>query len=552
MPLRQMWNTTSPFLQNELFRAVSTSASNAFLLLGHKTELELIEGLRFIETFSFEPTVTTADTYTARPKNEIRKEVNPKTRKFSRAWNKEQVTVRSAGELEAHRPPEFQLLNFSVVGNGTVSANQELAFSYSYLEGPSAATLELYVSLGVCEDSSQKKCQCSAVSIWLTSILISGSRTAGNETSCMATTTVGEDWMAGFYRVEFLYVPPINNIPADYYQSVGFEKQDGFAFKTYLPPTLLNVEFIGNVSVVPGDVIKFKMSIAKGTFPVICSSLYIYFRSEFTHFWFQNIADGGDPESSATNALECTKTITLDVEVPRGNYSIPWVSLRDVFSATLYSADGSVYDSCGMLQSLNTTAFKSNPYFYIDVPESRPAQLQDFKMLNDVLITRNSTIKINVTITEGSFALRYIIAYFTNERGGYLYFGGYVSDQGFKISVQTNSSNTTFELSTPVLPHWTDGNYSFNAVHIEYGNYHMVSYYRGGEVYYNPPSELGKHTHTLFRDEIFFELVQDFDQYFKRMQPVNRNPQITAKLPDLSQCYIPDLAWEVSAHVDPL
>ena len=129
IPLRRMWNTTSPYLQDELFRAVSMSASNAFLLEGHKTELELIEGLRFIESSSFklETPMMTAETLTARSKKDMKEGVNPKAIRF--AWNKEQVKVRSAGELEAHQPPRFRLLNFSVVGNSTVSAGQALTFS---------------------------------------------------------------------------------------------------------------------------------------------------------------------------------------------------------------------------------------------------------------------------------------------------------------------------------------------------------------------------------------------------------------------------------------
>jgi hypothetical protein len=537
IPLRRMWNTTSPFLQNELFRAVSTSASNAFLLSGHKTELELIEGLRFIESSSLklEPQGMTTETFTAslpvRSKTEVKEEVNLEARKFEArkfSWNKEQVAVRSAGELEAHQPPEFRLLEFSVVGNSTVSASQALTFSYKYIEGPSAATLRMYVELGVCDDSSRERCRCSAVNLWLSSILINGSQTAGSVTSCMATTTVGEDWMAGFYRIENLYVfyrvenlylPPqiIPSYDYPFLHSVVFEKQDGIAFKTYLPPTLLKIDYVGNISVVPGDILQFKISIAQRSFPVgSCSGLNFYFRSENTnHFLFWSTSRDREPESAVGDALslECTKTVTVDDKVPRGNYSIEAVYLYHGSLRTVFYADGSVYyNGCVWHQpstNISTTVFDSAPYFHIDVPEVLPAQLQDFKMLNDVLITSNSTITFNLTITEGSFALTYITFSFINERSEYLYFGGYVSDGNLEILAHPNSSNINFELSTPVFPHWTDGNYSVGNIYIGYGNYYSVSYNQDGYVYYG--SYLGKNTHTLFRDEIFFELVQDGD-----------------------------------------
>uniref|UniRef100_A0A7S0MLS6 Uncharacterized protein n=1 Tax=Cryptomonas curvata TaxID=233186 RepID=A0A7S0MLS6_9CRYP len=497
----------------------------------------------------------TAETSKGRSKKDMKAEVNPEARKFS--WNKEQVKVRSAGELEAHQPPEFRLLDFSVVGNSTVSASQALTFSYKYIEGPSAASLNLQVRLGVCDDSSQERCRCSAVNLWLSSILINGSQTPGSVTSCMATTTVGEDWMAGFYRVEYLYVSP-HYIPIYDYpflQSVSFEKQDGVASKTYLPPTLLNIEYVGNISVVPGDILRFKISIAQGSFSVRCSGLYIYFRSENTnYFWFRNTArdSDGEPESAVgdTPSLECTTTITVDDQVPKGNFSIQAVFLHHGSLYSVYYSDGSVSDGCHQLgTNLNNTVFSSALYFHIDVPDVRPVQLQDFKMLNDVLITSNSTITFNVTITEGSFALRHFTIGFINERSEYLYVGGYLGDQNLEILAQPDS-NITYKLSSPVFPHWTDGNYSVGYISIGYGNYYSVSYYQHGYVYYESyqPADLGKHTHTLFRDEILFELVQDISQYFKRIQSVNRNPQIPATQPgsrtDLPQCYIPDLAWE--------
>jgi hypothetical protein len=267
IPLRRIWNTTSPFLQNELIRAVTVS-TNSQLLSEQKTELELIESLRFIEHSSFKPSPMTAETYSTRSRRQN------KENKFSKS-QEEKVAIRATGELQAHQPPEFQLLNFTVVGNSTVSAGQDLTFAYDYIEGSSAASLQLYVGLGVCEDSSQERCRCSVYSFWLTSILINGSQTAGSVTSCQATAKVEGDWLAGFYHVEYLYVPPhfMSGYNLPFLQGVLFEKQGGVSLETYLPPTLLQVDMVGNYSAVPGDVLKFKLSITQGSFPVTYSSI---------------------------------------------------------------------------------------------------------------------------------------------------------------------------------------------------------------------------------------------------------------------------------------
>ena len=182
IPLRRIWNTTSPFLQNELLRAVTESTNSHLLLEQQKTELELIESLRLIEHSSFKPSLlpVTAETFSTRS----RRQNNENESSKSRPAEVKVSTIRTTGELQAHQPPEFQLLNFTVVGNSTVSAGQVLTFAYDYIEGSSATALELYVALGMCEDSSQERCWCSVLGIWLTSILINWSQTAGSVTSC--------------------------------------------------------------------------------------------------------------------------------------------------------------------------------------------------------------------------------------------------------------------------------------------------------------------------------------------------------------------------------
>jgi hypothetical protein len=515
MPFREFWNIKALSLENELLGALSYSIDNTRCLSSATNGLDLAEKLSLIRT--------TKESYLhpkAAPDHWMR-------RSFGGPILEQKTSSAQFDALrEVQTEMNFQFLNFTVLGNHTVSVGQEISFSFSFVEGSDEQLpIRYYLMLDLCENSRQERCWSGYLFIQydrqqLITTQSIGSRTAGSISTAVATIKVG-DWLAGSYRISFVSIPPYPLVwKKDYpdLQGIQFEKVDGFSFDTLVLPKLLKLDFEGHKFVVPGDTVQFKISVRQGSNPVSCSIYMLQFNSQFEMFWTSEVISNN--ENSVGGVLECTNKIPISNEIPGTEYWIMSVYLdfrcRDceeqVGQIMRYWHHGSIdalVQPPWPKHEVSHKIFNRNPFFTVVENQAtiHPVQLVSCEIVSNKVIMKNSTVVLNFRVAPGSFVLHQIIAVFISNTNDEINFGGVNVDPATMV----NASLINATVSSSVHPDWKYGNYSLRAVILDYGSTYLrrVQYEADGSIHYDPSSVLGQVTHVLFGKETKFELAKE-------------------------------------------
>jgi hypothetical protein len=244
---RNQWNFSSQNLIHELLTAMAESVFLARPLSMLKTENDLNyvrTGLGAANPFElpFSPFSSKLGVFTS------------------------ETEARSLRSAKLRSEEQSQLLKFSRLGNYNVSEGDEITFSFDFTEGPNPAN-NLDLLMDVC-DSQAAHCWYGYLDIPIFSLKSSALREQGSVTTAQATLRIG-NWLAEHYQINNLSIAP-NYLGAPNYQGrmgtlllEGFQfvKQDGVRFETYQRLILVSIDFKGNSTVTPGNIVEFKLSI---------------------------------------------------------------------------------------------------------------------------------------------------------------------------------------------------------------------------------------------------------------------------------------------------